>query len=235
MCCYLKRSCVFLFLLLFFCKAIAQEKPKKHAITIALVGMQGWRGLTNINNLNTTFGDVGYPRLSSTMSLTEAGVGLWVNRFFALALNNTCRINKNSDMGFTTSLSGDGFDFLFGYNLLRSEKIKLYPYLGVGYQNLVIDIDPAFPATYANVLLRPTQVSVRTSVSNQPTGSIGIGFDYTIASLFDKRSKLALSIMGGYIYGGSGSWRVNDQLAISPNSSFSGLNARLGLQLFFKL
>ncbi|MFM7488694.1 MAG: hypothetical protein ACKO13_17410 [Cytophagales bacterium] len=230
------KTCVFIFFFLVSCGISAQEKPTKYNMSVGFVGMQGWRGLTNINNVNTVFSNAGYPSLNSTMSLTEAGVGFWINQLYVLAIGSNCTINKNSSTDFTTSLSGDGFDLVVGYNLIRSEKIRLYPYVGVGYQNIVIDIDPAFPSTYANLLsFKPNLSSIRTTVSKHQTGSIGVGFDYVVASLFNQTSKLSLFFMGGYVYGGGGTWRINDQLATSPTSSFSGINARLGIQLFFKL
>ncbi|MFM8739012.1 MAG: hypothetical protein ACKOC0_02275, partial [Cytophagales bacterium] len=70
-------------------------------MSVGFVGMQGWRGLTNINNVNTVFSNAGYPSLNSTMSLTEAGVGFWINQLYVLAIGSNCTINKNSSTDFT--------------------------------------------------------------------------------------------------------------------------------------
>ncbi len=226
-----------IFIILFLCSfiSVAQTIKKKLDVRVGFVGIQGFRSLTNVGDVNSVFSDATYPPLKSSISLSEAGVGIWLNHWYILAIGSNFQMSKSNLSNLTTSLTGEGFDLFVGYNLIQSKKIRLYPYVGVGDQSYVINIDPANPVAYINLLSNQNQVSIETTVSNEQTGSVGIGLDYIITPLFNNTADLSIALMSGYKYGAGGIWRVNNQLAVTPPTSLSGMDFRIAVQLRFKL
>ncbi|MBY0434138.1 MAG: hypothetical protein K2U26_08525 [Cyclobacteriaceae bacterium] len=222
-------------LLVSFLTTRSQEKTKID-VRIGFVGVGGTRTTTNLNAVNSQFNDAGYPSLPSSLSLSQAGVGIWLNRWYVLALQKQFKLHSSSNASYATIGSGDGFDLLFGYNLISSSKIRLYPYIGTGYQNFSLYTDPVNPSSFSSLLSNANQSYFNTTVTNERTGTAGLGFDCIIAHVFNKRGQFSITFMGGYLYGGtSATWRVNNQLAQRPNASFSGIDASFGIQFFVKL
>jgi hypothetical protein len=229
------RHVLIVILLFIFPAAHGQLKSMDSEVRVGIVGIQGVRTLTHTDNLNTVFKTAGYPGIKSTISYSQAGVGLWANRWYILAIQSNYQSQETARGNFVTSISGDGFDLLIAYAVLRSTKIRFYPYMGVGFSNYAVNIDPVNPPLISSLLGAPISNSIPIDVKNENCGSIGLGLDYRIASLFKNMAALSIAAMGGYYYGASGQWRVNSQLASDPQSSLSGLDGKLAIQLFFKL
>jgi len=231
----MKRAIILLLLMAASERAFSQAKENKITVDIGLVGLTGIRDLSNTNKLNSILSDAGYPSIKGLLTSSEAGVGIWLNQWYLLAIQKQFQLSGNSNSMYSTSGKGDGFELIFAYNIVRSSNFRVYPYAGIGYQNLVINIDPAVPPFYANLLLNPGQQSVKTTVDQENTGSVGFGFDYKIAKVFGESSFLSLGLITGYVYGGGGTWRINDQLAQKPDASFSGIDIKFSFQLVFRI
>lgn len=211
------------------------QKKEMSNIQITLNGGQGLLYLSNFEDINSNFQIVGYPAINKPLSKTVGGVGVWINRFYFQAGENTFSVKKLSSSNYTSKMKGSSFELYAGYNILRSQKLKLFPYVGVGNLNTTIYIDPNNPPVFAAVLSNPsTSGSTKITTSDISSGLIGVGVDWKLMTFLNNLMELSASFRGGYQYCSSEDWRVNDQLTTSPLSNYSGTYFSLGLQVGFR-
>ena len=226
-----------LFLTIFFLKnSFSQSFSKKINIKAGLYFSQGIRGLHSTEQLNAHLTGNNFPGIKKSLTLTEAGIGVWINRWYLLAIQKEFTLAKNKTPDFNSSGNGTGFELDFAYSVVHTEKLKLFPFVGIGTQSQIIHLDPVSVASFDNQLTNPDfKNSIRIKLEDEQIGVIGLGLNYRLTGLFKETCSLQFTGQIDYLFSGGGTWSINDQLVQNPEADFRGLEGKLGLILLFNL
>ncbi len=216
----------------------SNDIPKRE-ITIVAYTNSGARYLDKIVDLNQALAaaNTSLPSFNNILYVSESGIGTGVKKWYFLFLDRRYTISQSLKYPSTTG-NGNGQELRIHYKLVRHKGFNLYPFFGIGGQNI---------NTYFDTSVQPFAISIQNSLNKsgtsqslklstkQVTLSFGFLLDFKIATLY---KNLDLFIGGNVCYVAvirNDEFRVNDQLTDYSKGSFGGLDMKLAATLSYRL
>jgi hypothetical protein len=223
------RICLMMMFVCGFVTAKSQTDSlaKKRIAGVSFNMAPSIRILSDAGAFNDALKNSGHPSIQGALRGFDFGFGFLYGKLYAQIIANSYYSSHNDQFN---TMQGFGGQARLQYNLSRSEKLFLGPYLGIGGETFQFNFDNSnqrtFQAAMQSVVLgNSTKVNV-----NSVAGSAGFG----IYSMRTRRRGFTSSagLEVGYVLGSRGRYRVNEELVQAPSSTFSGLEIKVTLRFF---
>jgi len=187
--------------------------------------------LFQLDDLNQTFKDAGYPELDNG-SISFGGGGHYIFKNFIIGGEGhglTGSTSENSD--YKTSISGGYGFFNLGYLIFNSPSINFYPLLGFGGGGLTASITDKSKLThsYDEIMDDPLRETYITNGGFLMNFSLGLDYFFVGEKTPETTGGFIIGIKAGYVLNVSNNdWYYSgEQLNNSPNSGVSGPYLRI--------
>ncbi|MBN1542834.1 hypothetical protein JW992_11865 [candidate division KSB1 bacterium] len=201
--------------------AVAQDQEKEsEGRGFFIIGQQNLA----LDELNTALTAQGYNELKSGF-FTMGGVGYGiVNRVLLGGEGQALFGDEVVSRGFKMSLSGGYGLFNLGYLVKKTERLNVYPFLGIGGGGMTLEIIEQGAPSFEELLENPRRSSVVTRGGVMM--DFGLGADYLI-TLSEKKGEtggMALGFRAGYNWmPWTGDWIFSEsEIAGGPEIRISG-------------
>jgi hypothetical protein len=213
----------------------AQENEKANACFIGIYGTEGVHYFSDITSLNNAFRSNGFPEFSNHISVSHSGFLVGVSRFLVQFDERLYELREKGKGDFRQNVSGEGYEGKLGYDLLQNSNIDLYPYVGIGFQELSWIIDPKTPISLQQALNSMPLQSNKLSVKNVNMASVGILLNFRLISFSKDRIDFLIGGDFQYLYSSNGQWRLNEQLVDVGKVDLGGLSWMVNFTLKARL
>lgn len=205
----------------------AQEK----VLNVSLYVSSGVHYFTDLTSINNGLVNSGLPAIQTNTQTSNAGITIDYKRFL-IQYDEQQNDLLNSDKGnYKISSSGEGSSLRFGYDLIRSTKFDLYPYVGLGFQNLSWTIDSKTPNTLAQAINTLSYNSYKLSPGVINTGAAGLTFNFQALTFSQEKFSFLIGTDLQYLYCSSGPWRLNEQIVDIQKADLGGFSWMVNIAL----
>lgn len=226
----MKRT-IILSIICFWAFIVTAQNNTEKKYSISLFGTGGVHFISDVTTINTVFKKNGIPSLNNYLPAYHVGIRFDINRFLIQFNERTYDLTTKSKSNYEISAIGEGYEAKFGYDLVKSRKVDLYPYVGLGAHEVTWQIDPASPAKLEDAINNLPTDSYQLKVANEQIGTAGILIDVCVYTCPRERFMLMLGGDFHYLYGTNGRWYLNNQLVDVGEDNLSGFSAMLTLSL----
>jgi hypothetical protein len=219
------KKLAFLMFLLAFLNANSQEPSIHSKNYFGIHSTQGILYFSDLSAINNVLVANNLPSLKTYIPVSNTGISFSLNRFLIQGNQRSYQLNEKDAGSYSLSSSGDGYDLKFGYDLVKGNKINLYPIIGIGDHNFTWIIDKKAPSSLDEALKTNMLQSNYLSIDNNNIGFVGILFDLHVFSFYPERIELLIGGDLEYLYSsGNGNWRLNKQITEVGEVNLSGFS-----------
>lgn len=226
----MKKSIIILGLIISVFTGYAQKSENSN-YSIGLFGTGGVHFFSNISSVNSALKGNGLPQLLNHVPAYHSGIAINLNRFLLQFSTRTYDLPVKEKEKYELNAIGEGYEVKFGYDLLASCKVDIYPYIGLGAHEFNWAIDNKTPVSLNDALKTMPFQSYQLSVENEQIASVGIIVDVCLFNFSKERFKFLVGGDVHYLYSNNGRWYINNQFVNVGNADLSGFSMTLNFTL----
>jgi hypothetical protein len=228
----MKKVVYLMFFALFCSSAFAIPKKDTSPRGKLFLGFGGT--LFDAQNLNSGLKSSGLPEVHNEYFQFGGAYSFIQNRVIT-ELEYYQTLNRSQSLSdFSSSLSLLNTFINFGYVLLDTKVVQLYPVAGLGYGRIGLSIIEEGEYSFYNFLSTPN--NVRVIERNLFVGNAGLGLDFIFRNEDEEKKRIGVvfGIRGGVTYTiSAGNWKATDiEFTDGPDMGLNGFYLRVVLGIW---